>query len=230
MTRHNRNRRQEQKMSESGDFQPGAPRQKWIVFRNVQEMLAMAESGYSDSISPDPTRRRPGLMNLFTYGRSVTMAIQTIKSLDAGFDEWWKPYQDEMAKDSLMKYFNTARTDILHEGALPVSVTIQANLDPSKMAQMKAHEPPGTVFTFYGEAGTGGSGWVVTLPDGSGAKVYSSLPEDLGAVRSLLHLPNPPTHHNGAPVYDDSVKHLGGLYIAALGRIVSEFEARFKDA
>jgi hypothetical protein len=50
-------------------------------------MLAMAETSLADATSDDPIRRRPGLMNLFTYGRSVTMAIQTIGSADPGFED-----------------------------------------------------------------------------------------------------------------------------------------------
>src|SRR5712691_11039910 len=95
-----------------------SPRTKEQIFTNTREMLAMAKAGLADATGMDPRRRRAGLMNLFTYGRSVTFVIQTMKNTDPGFEDWWKPYQATMQSDPLMKYFNTARTDVLHEGQL----------------------------------------------------------------------------------------------------------------
>src|SRR4051794_35221191 len=95
-----------------------APREKERIFANTQEMLAMAQNGLADLSGSDPRRRRPGLMNLSTYGRSVTLTIQTMKHVDPGFSQWWKPYQDWMRSDPLMSYFNEIRTAIVHEGEL----------------------------------------------------------------------------------------------------------------
>ena len=94
------------------------PRDRERIFQNTKEMLDMARSGLADAVGPDPRRRRPGLMNLFTYGRSVTMTIQTMKNTDPAFEAWWTPYQVSMAADPLMRFFNTTRTNILHEGEL----------------------------------------------------------------------------------------------------------------
>jgi hypothetical protein len=57
--------------------------------------------------------------------------------------------------------------------------------------------------------------------------VYFSLPDDFGAT-STLHLPDPPSQHNGQPITDTSVAHLGQLYLSTLKQIVKEFEAHFQ--
>jgi hypothetical protein len=72
------------KSSERRRIDEMVSRSRAEVFANTREMLAMAETGLADATSDDPSRRRPGLMNLFTYGRSVTMAIQTMGSADPG--------------------------------------------------------------------------------------------------------------------------------------------------
>ena len=48
----------------------------------------MAERGLADALGQDPTRRRAGVMNLFTYGRSVTLAIQGSSSSEPAFAKW----------------------------------------------------------------------------------------------------------------------------------------------
>jgi hypothetical protein len=206
-------------------------RAKEKIFANTREMLAMAEAGLADATGKDPRRRRSGLMNLFTYGRSVTFAIQTMKHTDHDFEDWWKPYQGRMQSDPLMKYFNTARTDVLHEGQLSAHTSTvmgaRGSVDlGSLMRELNRYAPPNTVATFFGEGSTGGNGWEVRMPDGSTQKVYFDLPATVD-VKSELQLPNPPTEHDSQAITDTSIANLGALYLNTLKRIVSEFEARF---
>jgi hypothetical protein len=208
------------------------PRQKQQIFANTREMLAMADAGLVDAIGDDPRKRRPGLMNLFTYGRSVTMTIQTMKHVDPSFEGWWKPYQDMMAADPLMKYFNTARTEVLREGQLTAAAsTVIGARGPVNLGglvrELSRHAPPNTVGTFFGEGRTGGNGWEVRMPDGSTEKVYFSLPGNVD-VKSELCLPNPPTLHDGQLITDTSIANLGNQYLGTLHRIVDDFEARFR--
>jgi hypothetical protein len=172
-------------------------------------------------------------MNLFTYGRSVTMAIQTMKNADPAFEGWWQPYQDKMAADPLMKYFNSTRTDILHEGELAtVNYTVIGSQGPVDVAalfrQLSVHAPPNTIGTFLGDQ-LGGDGWEVQMPDGTVEKVYFSLPSNID-VKSGLSLENPPDQHDGEPIRDSSIANIGTLYVTTLGRIVDEFVARFSEA
>jgi hypothetical protein len=191
----------------------------------------MAEAGLADAVSRNPQRRRAGLMNLFTYGRSVTLAIQTMKHANPGFAEWWEPYQRAMKGDPLMAYFNEARTDVIHEGQLSVRTsTVIGASGPVDLAALvrplNQHAPPNTVGTFFGDSGTGGDGWVVRMPDGSTEKIYFSLPDTVD-IKSDLRLPDPPTEHNGQAITDTSIANLGTLYLDTLKRIVEDFEARF---
>jgi hypothetical protein len=207
-------------------------RDKERIFSNTREMLAMAQAGLADAIGPDPRRRRPGLMNLFTYGRSVTLTMQTMKSVDPSFEEWWQPYQEKMANDPLMKYFNKSRTDILHEGELPtVNYTVigqEGFVNLGEITQeLNRHAPPNTVGTFLGDQ-LGGNGWQVRMADGSIQHVYFELPEGLD-IESGLQLPNPPKEHDDEPITDTSIANLGRLYVETLTEIADKFIARFSD-
>jgi hypothetical protein len=208
-------------------------RPKEQIFANTREMLAMAEAGLADATGRDPRRRRAGLMNLFTYGRSVTFAIQTMRHADPDFEEWWKPYQARMQADPLMKYFNTVRTDVLHEGQLSVHAAMTIGVDGpidigALMQEIDRYAPPNTVGTFLGENSTGGNGWNVRMPDGSIQKVYFDLPDN-PHVKSEYLLPNPPSEHDGQAIIDTSIANLGQLYITTLKRIINEFEVRFRS-
>lgn len=207
------------------------PRDKERIFANTREMLAMAEAGFADAISADPRRRRPGLMNLFTFGRSVTATIQTMESADPSFEEWWKPYQAMMKNDPLMKYFNEIRIDVVHKGELATTnYTVIGAQGPVNlgevMQELNKYAPPNTVGTFFGDQ-LGGDGWEVQMPDGSTEKVYFQLPGDVD-IESGLTLVDPPDQHDGHPITDTSVANLGRLYLATLRRIVDEFEVRFR--
>jgi hypothetical protein len=207
-------------------------RDKERIFANTREMLEMASAGLADAISPDPRRRRPGLMNLFTYGRSVTLTIQTMKNTDPAFESWWEPYQERMRTDPLMRFFNRTRTDILHEGELTttnyVVIGTQGPVDlGALMQELNRHAPPNTEGTVLGDQ-LGGNGWKVRMPDGSLETVYFQLPESVD-VESGLNLPDPPNQHDGRPIMDTSIGNLGRLYIAALTKIADDFVARFRE-
>lgn len=207
-------------------------RDKERIFSNTREMLTMAQGGLDDFFSGDPRRRRPGLMNLFTYGRSVTMTMQTMKHTDPSFETWWTPLQAKMAADPLMRFFNKARTDVLHEGELATSnYTVIGAHGPvdlgAVMRGLSRFAPPNTVATFLGDQ-FGGNGWDVRMPNGSTEKVYFQLPDNLD-IESGLRLEDPPTQHYGAPISDTSIANLGRLYLGTLQAMVDEFIERFKD-
>jgi hypothetical protein len=197
-------------------------------------MLEMAKTGLRDAIGQDPRRRRSGLMNLFTYGRSVTMAIQTMKHTDPGFADWWAPYQAKMTSDPLMKFFNPTRTDILHEGELATSSSLMIGASGpvdvgALLAALGEQAPPNTIATFLGDS-LGGNGWIVALPDGSEGRVYFELPPGADVTTSLiLSSDNLPDQHDGQPISDTSIVNLGRIYIGTLERIVSEFVAHFSE-
>jgi hypothetical protein len=173
-------------------------------------------------------------MNLFTYGRSVTLAIQTMKHTEADFSDWWAPYQAKMQSDPLMKFFNKTRTDILHEGELSTGSRTEVGASGpvdlgALFAELNKHAPPNTVSTFFGDT-LGGNGWEVQLPDGSCEKVYFQLPSEADVTSTfVLNREDLPDQHDGELITDTSIDHLGGLYIRALETIVNDFIARFSD-
>jgi hypothetical protein len=59
--------------------------------KNAREMLEMARRGLANATSDDPTERRPGIMNLATFSRSVTFVLQRLRTTDPDFDEWYAP-------------------------------------------------------------------------------------------------------------------------------------------
>ncbi|MEN3273836.1 MAG: hypothetical protein V7636_2597, partial [Actinomycetota bacterium] len=191
MTRHKRaEQRRAERRKLASDIpkakRPGRSRQKIVA--NTREMLAMAKVGYEDAIAHDPRRRRAGIMNMFTYGRSVTLVMQTMRNSHPDFDAWWQPYQEKFANDPLMRFANDARNAILKEGSLATSnSTYVEHLDGDKLADFsRQHSPPGTVSTFIGDQ-LGGNGWEVQMPDGSIQKVYFDLPDQPGlSVTSWL--------------------------------------------
>jgi hypothetical protein len=82
---------------------------------------------------------------------------------------------------------------------------------------------------FLGDS-VGGHGWEVQLPDGSIEKVYFDLPPEVADNFEFeFLLSDPPDEHDGRPIEDKSIANLGGLYIAALSRMVDDFVERFKD-
>lgn len=209
-----------------------AHRDKARVLANVQEMLEMAQAGLADVLSGDPRRRRPGLMNLITYGRSVTFTLQNLRNAEPTFDEWYAPLQRKMADDPLMQFFNRARTKLLKEGELGAGAqTVVGAGGPVNVGaliqQLNRYAPPNTVATFFGEARTGGNGWEVRMPDGSIQRRYFQLPRETG-VESALRFIEPPDQHDGRPITDTSIENLGSLYISFLSRLVHEALRKFR--
>ena len=208
------------------------PRDKERIFANTREMLTMAQRGLADCLGSEPQRRRPGLMNLFTYGRSVTMAMQTMKHADPSFADWWAPLQARMARDPLMCFFNETRTGVVHEGELATQnhTVIGANgpIDLCAVArELSQLAPPNTVGTFFGDH-LGGNGWRVKMPDGNIESVYVQLPDTVD-IHSTLLLENPPTEHYGTFITDTSVANLGHIYCTTLAGMVEEFIKRFTE-
>jgi hypothetical protein len=89
-----------------------------IALSNTKEMLQMTLRGLQESASPDPRRRRAGLMHLIIYGRTVTFTLQKLRPLAPDFDDWYPPIQQEMSTDPLMVFFNKLRTTLEMEGQL----------------------------------------------------------------------------------------------------------------
>jgi hypothetical protein len=192
------------------------------IVRRLRVALEDTQRGYEDLTGPDPTRRHAGLRNVVVFGRSVTQVAQTMRDVDRErFNAWYASYEAEMAKDSLMRFFNTLRTIILKEGA--PATTTSGFIEHFDMRDVPP-PPPGASSFFVGDS-LGGSGWIIEQPDGTQQKFYINLPAEAGSW--TFHLENPPDTHLGKSIEDDSAQGLSALYIDYLSRFVEAFESEF---
>jgi hypothetical protein len=50
------------------------------------------------------------MANVVVAGRAVTNVLQKLRNRVQGFDDWYKPWQQEMIQDPLLKYLYKLRT------------------------------------------------------------------------------------------------------------------------
>jgi hypothetical protein len=176
-------------------------------------------------INGSPERKAAGLRNFVVFGRAVTNVLQNLRSTEKGFDEWYRPYVDEMKVDELMSYFYKLRSLILKEGIsnTMVGMHIKSLRLPDDLRRLTP--PPPNAKAFFVGDHLGGSGWEVQLPDGSTEKYYVDLPVDI--AECCLHLQNPPKMHLGKVIDDGSMKGLCLLYIDYLHKMVISAKEMF---
>lgn len=186
--------------------------------------LEAARQGLADLEGLDPRRRLAGLYNVAVWGRSVTLALQLMKSEVDGWEEWWTVRQAEMEGDPLCRYFYNMRTDALHKLAPRPSVsTYIGYLNTDDVVSLT--RPQGAKSFFIGDQ-MGGNGWEVELPDGSIDRVYVELPSTIDA-QSTLNLPDGPQSHLGESLPDRSAVTASRIYVAYLARLVEAGAQRF---
>jgi hypothetical protein len=194
------------------------------IFQQTKELLETTKRGLSDIQSDDPRNRVPGIHNVAVFGRSVTQGLQRLKHVAPGFEEWYTA--KGLDKEPLLIFFNKVRNAILKEANLDVGFVLQIDSWNTDVPSIQGPPPPGAAGFFMAEARTGGSGWLVPLPDGQQEKYYAALsPAFQGNV--TLHFPNPPTEHAGKPITDTSVAGLAQLYVGFLEELVNEAEGQF---
>lgn len=200
------------------------------VLRYTDETLETVRLGFEDfNHAVDPARRWAGFSNFVTFGRSVTIVLQGLRSADKEhFEAWYEPFKQEMKADPLMRMFVTLRNRVLKEGT-PGRLSHSSTYERISFDDIaKLPRPPGATGFFMGDH-RGGSGWEIEQPDGSKEKYYIQLPEEWGQEQGW-HLDEPPTEHLGKPLTDTSLHALCRLYLGYLTEIVqkahAEFEAR----
>lgn len=197
------------------------------VLRKARETLSAAQLGLSDLVGSVPDRRGMGLWNVAVFGRSVTLVLQNLRTVDrVRFDAWYAPYKKEMGADPLMQYFTKLRNEILKEGPPRLSGSVYINrLDPAIMRQLERSRPPGATGFFVGDE-WGGVGWTVAQPDGRILKYYVDAPPEMGMI-ATRHFQNPPTLHLGKQLPNTTVEALCTTYVAYLTRLVEAAETHF---
>ncbi len=195
------------------------------VLTKTRETLANAQLGLNDLTGQDPTRKASGLHNVAVFGRSVTLVLQTMRKVDRErFDSWYAPFQKEMNSEPLFAYFRELRNTILKEGPPSPSTSVYVrSFSTNDLSRFP--RPAGATGFFIGDQ-LGGSGWKVQLPDGTTAKYYVTMPEDMG-IKTSWHLPDPPTEFRGSPLVEQSVEFLARVYLHYLSDLVHAAESEF---
>lgn len=194
------------------------------IIAATRETLNIARRGLSDLQSGVGDQTIPGLYNVAVFGRAVTQGLNRLRNEVEGYDDWWASHMP--GDDPLLLFFNKIRNSILKEVDVERKTTVVLNgtIDFNKILSGPA--PAGVTSIFVGEGSTGGSGWEVTLPDGTKEKYYAALHPDFGA-RVTLHLPDSPESHLGKTLEQTDAVSLARTYVGFLDRLVDDAETRF---
>lgn len=184
------------------------------VLSSVRQMLQFARLGEQDFFAAGE-RKISGLYNAVTHGRSVTFVLQKLRGRADGFDDWYEGVQTRLRADPVAKWFVELRNRIDKEGSHGESSTSLyiAHLDTNDLME---HMPPSATGMFIGDF-LGRSGWIETLPDGTEATTFFTLPPSAGIA--LFHIEDAP---EGKPL-----EELLPAWLNSLESIVEEAEQRF---
>jgi hypothetical protein len=191
------------------------------VMRKTKDLLDTVGRGLAMVAGSDPTARPMGIHNVAVFGRSVTLTLQNLRTVvgDEAFDAWYEPHEEHMKQDSTFRWFRDLRNEILKEGPPTTrSSTFITYLGPREQARLMANPPQGARGFFIGDT-LGGSGWEIQQEDGTVAKFYVALPDDI-QIRTWLTLPN-------QPVPDEPIDEMCRRYVNALTEIVADAEHHF---
>ena len=154
------------------------------ILSRAEETLKTARHGLDDLANADRSRRFTGLRNLIVFGRSFTWVLQNLRSvIPASFDEWYKPEQENMVKDPLMRYFIDARNELEKQGKLSVATSAAIHSFSPYTDMKKFGTPPIGAKSFFVGDSLGGTGWEVELANGRTEKYYVALPNSIGEVK-----------------------------------------------
>lgn len=193
------------------------------ILRFAAETLQAAAMGLEDFTSGKPERKIVGLKNLVTFGRSVTFVLQNLRATKPDFEEWYKPYKEEMESDPLFQYFKEMRNEIEKEGKIR-NIRMEFHgfaLTPEILA--KIPKPPNATTFFIGD-NTGGAGWYVQMPDGRTERYMVEMPQEMYGTL-MLKFDDQPKTHLGKSIENLPIDKLGIMYLDYLTKLV---EAAFQ--
>lgn len=195
------------------------------IIRRAEENLETAKHGFDDLTSSNKTRRFVGLRNLIVFGRTVTFVLQNLRSIiKEDFDSWYKPKQEKMREDPLMRYFVEARNIIEKRGELKIALKGRLHFSSDDIRKL-GPRPPGTKAFFIGDK-YGGTGWEVEMPDGTTEKYYIELPPEIGEMKQIFS--NFP--ETEAPeLKDKSIEELCEIYLNRLELLLNDAREQFLE-
>src|ERR1700686_4816850 len=97
------------------------------VLTRTGTMLRLVQQGLRDMESPEQDRILLGFFSIAVFGRSVTSALQNLRTFDKqAFNNWYAGWQEEMKADPLCQFFYQLRSEILKEINPLVGVVLAA--------------------------------------------------------------------------------------------------------
>ncbi len=191
----------------------------------TEQTLSTAHFGLTILNSGPPEQRSAGLRNVLVFGRSVTFVIQNLKTVvgEERFVIWYKPHQDRMKADPLMRYFVEARNNLEKRGQLDVNREINIKLFDQNVLR-NVEKPPFASTGFFVGDETGGSGWLMDTGEGEPIKYYVEMPSSLVETKQVFHsMPDSIPEH----LRNHSTNDLCKIYLAALGEVVESAKMEF---
>lgn len=86
-----------------------------IALKRARNTLEECKSALPLLEQREESARRLAAKGVITFGRSVTLALQTMGNAEPRFKEWYAPYVEELSADPLFSFFKNKRNGIVHE-------------------------------------------------------------------------------------------------------------------
>lgn len=198
------------------------------IFSRIDQQLDFVASSFIDLTKTphDPKLRLRSLANIITFGRSVTFVMQNLRSSVTNFDDWYKPFQDEMKGDELLIFFKDARNKLEKQGRLDTNTTVHMKNFNFNMIQKYRENPPENAKGFFIGDSLGGSGWEILMPDNTVEKLYVDLDIDCYLDIKILFVPEN-IHHKGQLITDTSIENCCYLFLQYLKELVKQAKEQF---
>lgn len=193
------------------------------ILNEADDTLFTARLGLENLQGSEPKKNMAGLRNAIVFGRAVTNVLQNLRSTEGKeFDIWYQPKVEEMKQDKILKYFYELRTQILKQGTLNTSTSVQFSGNP--IALMQQYQPPPHAKGFFMADNIGGCGWEVEIHDGITEKYYVELPKNIPGldITIAVHFSDCPEDYR-----DRNIKELTEYYINYLENLVYEAKEKF---
>ncbi len=194
-------------------------------FKNVDKIVMLTKLALKEMKAKDPERQFSAHHNVIVWGRSITFALQKLKTNISDFDNWYKPYVLEMSSDPLLKFFKNSRNELEKEAKSPISNKVHIKNFNTKRDIHRLNKPDAETDGFFMGDQLGGSGWIIKLPDGSREKYYIDIPSEIGT--SSLVFVNSPAEHLGKDIRNKSTFELSEMYITYLESIVEDCKKKY---
>jgi hypothetical protein len=145
-------------------------RSKRRIIESAEELLRSARRHAAD-YDTQGDRKITGLYASISSGRSVTWALQNLRSVVDDFDEWYVPLQEEMRADPLARWFVELRNQIEKRGELQIEA-IEGGFQGVSTGTIHAHHTPPEGATASVVDRYGRFYWIVERPSGIEEHVY----------------------------------------------------------